>query len=138
MKRYEIIEHTADIGIRAYGRDLKELFANAAYGCFEVLADLDNVRLLESVDLTLEAENLEELLVSWLRELLYKCDSLQILFKDFQIKRLEQNRIDATARGERLHPQRHRFKAEIKAVTYHELKIEKIAGVWTVQVIFDV
>ncbi|MBL7092144.1 MAG: archease, partial [Candidatus Omnitrophica bacterium] len=64
MKRYEIIDHTADIGLRAYGKDLKQLFANAACGMFGILADLKNVRPKESLEIKQKAPNIEELFLS--------------------------------------------------------------------------
>ncbi len=138
MKRYEIIDHTADIGIKAYGEDLKELFANAAYGMFDILADLKNVRLKESLDIKVEAPNVEELFLSWLSELLYQYNSKKIIFKEFLFDKLTQKEISARAQGEKWDLKRHRLKTEIKAVTYHELKVQKIKDTWQGEVIFDV
>ncbi len=138
MKRYETIDHTADIGLRAYGKDLKQLFANAACGMFAVLADLKNVRLETTLAIKLEAPNIEELFLSWLSELLYQCNSKRIIFKQFLINKLTGNSISAQARGEKLDLKRHRLKTEIKAVTYHQLKIKKVKDNWQGEVIFDV
>ncbi|MCQ9207776.1 MAG: archease [Omnitrophica bacterium] len=138
MKRYEIIDHTADIGIRAYGKDLKSLFANAAYGMFDIMADLKNVRLREGLKIKLEAPNIEELFLSWLSELLYHYNSKKIIFKEFMVDKLTENAINATAKGERLDLKRHTLKTEIKAATYHELKVEKIKDSWQAEVILDV
>ena len=138
MKRYEIIDHTADIGLRAYGRDLKQLFANAACGMFGILADLKNVRAKESLEIKLKAPNIEELFLSWLSELLYQYNSKGIIFKEFLIDKLDERSVSAQARGERLDLKRHRLKAEIKAVTYHELKVQKVKDTWQAEVIFDV
>ena len=138
MKRYEIIDHTADIGLRAYGKDLKELFVNAAYGMFSILADLENVQATEQVEIKLEAPNDEELFLSWLSELLYQYNSKKIIFKEFSIDKLTENLISAQAQGENLDLQRHRLKTEIKAVTYHQLKVQKIKDHWQAEVIFDV
>ena len=138
MKRYEIIDHTADIGIKAYGKDLKELFANAASGCFEILADLKDVRIKESLRIELEAPNIEELFLSWLSELLYQYNSKKIIFKEFSIDKLTNKEIFALAQGEELDLHRHRLKTEIKAVTYHQLKVRKVKDSWVGEVIFDV
>ncbi len=138
MKRYEIIDHTADIGLRAYGRDLNQLFINAAYGMFEIMADLKNVRPKESLKIKQEAPNIEELFLLWLSELLYQSNSKKIIFKEFLIDKLTENSISAKAQGEKLDFKRHRLKTEIKAVTYHQLKVEKVKDYWQAEVIFDV
>ena len=138
MKRYEIIDHTADIGLRAYGKDLKQIFTNAACGMFGILADLKNVRAKESLKIKLEAPNTEELFLSWLSELLYQYNSKGIIFKEFLIDKLDERSISAQARGEKLDLKRHRLKTEIKAVTYHQLKVQKVGDSWQGEVIFDV
>ena len=138
MKRYEIIDHTADIGIKVHGKDLKSLFANAAYGMFDIMADLKNVRTKESLKIESEAPNVEELFLSWLGELLYQYNSKKIIFKEFVIDKLTENTISASAQGEKLDLSRHALKTEIKAATYHQLKVEKVKDIWQAEVIFDV
>ena len=88
MKRYEQFEHTADIGIRVFGKDLKELFENAAFGMFDLVADLEGIKT--SIEETVEedADNAEELLVAWLDELLYRFYTKEIIFSKFQIESL--------------------------------------------------
>jgi SHS2 domain-containing protein len=138
MKPYEIIDHTADIGLRARGKDLKQLFINAACGMFDILADLKNVQTKESLKIKLKAPDIEELFLSWLRELLYQHNSKEIIFKEFVIDELSEKSISARAQGEKINPRRHRLKTEIKAVTYHELKVRRVKDNWQAEVIFDV
>lgn len=138
MKQYEIIDHTADIGLRVFGRDLKELFKNSALGMFELIADLKNVKPKTSLGIEVDAVNREELLINWLRELLYQYNTQEILFEKFEIEKITDNRINAKVWGEKFDNQRHNLKTEIKAVTYHELKIEKKTEGWSSQIIFDV
>ena len=138
MKRYEVIDHTADIGIKAYGKDLRELFVNAAYGMFDILADLKNVRAKEQLAIKVEAPNVEELFLSWLSELLYQYNNKKIIFKEFLIEELSGKVISARAQGEKWDLHKHRLKAEIKAVTYHQLKVQKVKDIWQAEVIFDV
>ncbi len=138
MKRYEIIDHTADIGLRAYGKDLKQLFTNAVYGMFNILADVKNVRAKKKLTINLKAPNLEELFLSWLSELLYQYNGKKIILKEVQIDKLSEKAISAKAIGERLDLKRHRLKTEIKAVTYHQLKVQKVKDMWQGEVIFDV
>ena len=138
MKKYDLIEHTADIGIKAYGRSLQELFENAAFGLFEIIADLENVKPKERFEITLDEENKEELFVAWLRELLYKFSTNQILFNNFVIRELSDTKLNAFAWGEKMDKTRHNIKAEVEAVTYHGLKLEKSPTGWQIEVIFDV
>ena len=138
-KRYRVIDHTADIGIAAYGKDLKELFRNAAFGMFDLMVELKGVGVDKKVVIKLKAPDKEELLVSWLSELLYYfAGPSKILLKDFMIKRLEEKTIEAEVSGEQLDLSRHRIKMEIKGVTYHQLKIERLGSQWQCRVIFDV
>jgi SHS2 domain-containing protein len=138
MKRYEVIDHTADIGIKVYGKELKDLFFNAAYGMFSLIADLKNVQAKEPLNIKLKAPNIEELFLSWLSELLYQFNSKNIIFKEFIINKLSEEMISAQAKGEKLNLKKHHLKAEIKAVTYYELKVQKFKNYWQGEVIFDV
>jgi len=137
-KPYRLIDHTADIGIKVYGKTLKELFQNAAIGCFDNIADLDNVQLKRHVRFNIQAPSQEELLLLWLKELLYSFDTKRILFKDFKIEELKATHLIATAYGDKLNLKKHSVKEEIKAVTYHEFSLKHGKSGWTAQVIFDV
>ncbi len=134
---FEIIDHTADVAIAAYGADLKKAFANAALGMFSIITDLDivNERVIRDVEVT--SEDMKDLLVSWLNELLFVCEVDKILFKRFDISELSDTRMLAKCYGEKINLKRHKFKAEIKAATYHMLKIEEGNGV-RIQVLFDI
>ena len=136
MPRFEIIDHTADIGIAAYGEDLKEAFANSAYAMFSLMAELEAVeeRVWREVGVT--APDQEALLVAWLNELLYLSDVEYIIFKRFEITELDKTRLRARAYGEKSDLLRHNLKTPIKAATYHMLEIKKENGI-RAQVIFD-
>lgn len=138
MKRYEIIDHTADIGIKAYGKDMKELFRNAAYGMFNIVADLDGLKPSTSLKIKQTAPNYEELLINWLDELIYNFYTKQIIFSEFDIKELDDKHITAEIRGKHIGDKKSRLKAEIKAATFHELEIKKSGDGYEVQIIFDV
>ena len=137
MPRFEVIDHTADVGIIAYGSDLKEAFANSAYGMFSLIADLDGVKEKVSRKVDIQSIDQEALLVDWLNELLYLFDVKQIIFKRFEITALSQNRLQATIYGEKVDTSRHQLKTGVKAATYHMLKIEKNKEV-KVQFILDI
>jgi len=138
MKRYEIIDHTADIAIKAYGSSLEELFTNAAYGMCDIIADLDGLKPTTSIKVDLTADNAEELLIAWLDEILYRFYTKKIIFCDFNITELTEKKISAEVLGRPIGNKKSRLNTEIKAATYHDLKIEKENGSYKVQIVFDV
>jgi len=137
VKRFEIIEHTADIGIAAYGNDLKKAFANAAYALFSLMVDLKDVDDTLCREVKVTAESQEDLLVAWLNELLYLFEVENILFRRFRIGELTETRLKSRCYGELIDPARHKIKMGVKATTYHMLKIERRNG-FRVQVLFDI
>jgi len=138
MEKYELIDHTADIGIKVRGKSVGELFENAAYAMFDLIADLDRVKKREVLEVEIEGEGMDELLADWLRELLYKFNGERHLLKDFKIEEIDQKSLKARVRGEKLDLSRHSLKMEIKAVTYYGLEIKRTSEGWQAQVIFDV
>lgn len=136
-KRFEVIDHTADVGIAAYGEDLKEAFANAAYALFSMMLDLDSVgdALCRQVEVT--ADDRSDLLVAWLNELIYVFEVDNMLFKRFDIGELNETRLRARCYGEKIDPERHKIKVGFKAATYHMLKIDEGDG-FRIQVLFDI
>jgi len=136
-KKYEFIEHTADLGFKAYGASIEELFVNAAECLFDGLVSPKSIEEREERVIKVEAGALDELMVSWLAELLYLYDTEKLVFKHFEVKRLDDDQIEAIARGEVLDSARHEVKTGIKAVTYHRLYVEESEGGWEAQVIFD-
>lgn len=136
MKRFELIEHTADLGLVASGATLAEAFSNAAYGLFSLITNLSAVRGVEPRRLKLEEDDAEMLLVGWLNNLIYLFDVERILFKRFDITDLDGHRLVAVCYGEKYDPTRHTLKRGVKAATYHMIKVD--ADKNQVQVIFDV
>ena len=138
MNNFEFIEHTADTGIVAHGADLKEAFANAAYGMFCLMADLEKVKEESFRHVEVEAGDREGLVVSWLNELLYLFDVDMIIFKRFDLVELTDTRLKADAFGEKFDASHHGLKGGVKAATYHMLKVAENNGRWSIRVIFDV
>ena len=141
MKEFEILEHTADIGIAAYGKTKREVFINAAKGMFEIIAgETKNLKENFYDKIKLEADNLEGLLFAWLNELLYISETKLVILNKFEIKDLSNNKIGAEVRGMKINPPSVKIKKEIKAVTYHRLEIKKDeeSGLWRARVIFDI
>jgi SHS2 domain-containing protein len=138
MKRYETFDHTADIGVRVFGRTVEEVFANAAYALFDQLTDLRKVGDGAIQEISVEGADREDLLIRWLGELLFLCQGRGYLFKEFSILHLDSNSLRANARGEIFDPSRHRFKTEIKAVTYHQVEVKLKDKGWEGKVVFDI
>jgi SHS2 domain-containing protein len=135
---YETFEHTADVGLRISAADLPGLFAEAARGLFSLIVpDLDSVRQEQAVTFEVPGEDIEYLLFDWLNELLYRFDAEHWLLARFEVRHHSAG-LSATAYGERLDPLRHRLEHEVKAITYHGLKVEQTAGGWTAEVIVDI
>jgi SHS2 domain-containing protein len=137
-KGFKVLDHTADIGIAVYGTDIKELFINAAVGLFSLMADLNNIKEDTQREVKLSAEDEETLLVEWLNELIYISDVEHIIFKRFQIDELNDNQVKARCFGEKIKPGQHKLKREVKAATYHMLRISKSSDGYKVTVIFDI
>lgn len=138
LPAYEIIEHTADIGIRSFGATESEAFENAARGMFSLMGELDSVREVAEFSVSVDAEDRETLLVEWLNELIYIFESNGVLLKNFRVTDLGETHLAGTATGEPLDTDRHQLKADIKAATYHMLKVKETAQGWETDVIFDV
>jgi SHS2 domain-containing protein len=136
MKRFQLIEHTADTGLVAQGSSLAEAFASAAYGLFSIMAELSRVREVESRSVVVSAEDDEELLFNWLNQLVYIFDVEHLLFKRFDITEFGEHGLKATCWGEKYDPSRHHLKLGVKSATYHMLKVDRERNL--VQVIFDV
>ena len=136
MKRFRFIEHTADIGLVAYGRSLAEAFANAAYGLFSIIAELKTVKEIESRQLEVKEDDTEALLFEWLNRLIYLFDVDMLLLKRFDVTDFDGRGLKATCYGEKYDPSRHQLKTGVKSATYHLLKVDKEKN--QVQVIFDV
>lgn len=134
---YKITDHTADIGIEVRGDSLPDLFRNAALALFDLMVFTDRIETVIKKNVTAAAEDPQALLVAWLSELLYLFDTQALLVREAEIMTLDSNRIEARVRGETFDRAKHRTKREIKAVTYHHLKIEKNNSHFTARIIFD-
>ncbi len=135
--KYQHIDHTADVGIKIFGGTLKELFENAALGLFDIIANLEKVSPAVERQITVEASDREALLVNWLSELNFLFFTKREIYKEFVIENLDNFKLRAKAKGERIDYDRHEIFTEVKAVTYHHLYIKETPEGWEAQVIFD-
>ncbi|MEE9224290.1 MAG: archease [Thermoplasmata archaeon] len=125
--KYEFIEHTADIGIKAYGETLEESFANAALGMFNVMTDVSKVEPVGEFDVKVESDTLENLLVDWLGELIFLHETQDVLLSEFDVE-IDGLSLDAKVRGETIDREKHELKDDVKAVTYHMLEVNQEEG----------
>ncbi|QGR18948.1 archease [Stygiolobus azoricus] len=138
-KKYEFFDHTADIGIKAYGRDLNEAFENAALAVFEVMTDTSKVEPKESREIEINGMDLENLLYRWIESLLVYYDSELLLFGKFKVKiDLENLRLNAIAWGEKFNPDKHERRTVVKAMTYHEMSIVKTNNGYELTFVVDI
>jgi SHS2 domain-containing protein len=137
---HEVFAHTADIGLRIRAAMLDGLFAEAGTGLFSlIVTNLDEVRLRDEVKIALGSERGEydHLLLDWLNELLFTFDSSRMVLAKFDV-RIGPTGLQGTAWGEPLDPARHQLDHEVKAITYHGLKVEQQQKGWLAEVILDI
>ncbi|MCW4044731.1 MAG: archease [Candidatus Bathyarchaeota archaeon] len=141
-KKFEFMEHTADVYIAAHGATLAEAFENAALAMFEVMTDASKVAANAEDSLTVEAEDEYALLYSWLETLLVKFEINSMLYSQFKISSLEETaegfKLTATVRGEKFNAAKHTQKVAVKAVTYHRMEIIKTLDKVTLEFILDI
>jgi len=133
MNDYEEIDHTADWAFRAYGRDITELFQNAAYALFALEGALDTPSVLTR-EIHAQGIDREALLVNWLSELLFLQETQRETYQKFEITNLSDTALTATIHGAPAQP----VTKFIKAITYHDLKIQQTATGWEATVVVDV
>ena len=135
---YEIIEHTADVGIRATGKNMEEAFAEAARGMFAIITNGSTIESKVERHITIaHTGDMELLVVDWLSELLYIHDVEHLVFGDFSVS-IDEKNLTATARGETYDRKKHGYGVEIKAVTYHILEIQTHKKGVTINILFDI
>lgn len=135
---YKSLEHTGDLGVEVWGDTREELMQNASLALTDTIANVEKIKGRREVEWTLEADSPEELLVKQLQEILYRLDAEGMVFSQFRISERGPNAIQCLAVGEPLDREQHEFKTEIKAVTYHQLKIIYEDHHCKARIIFDV
>ncbi len=135
MERYILIDHTADLMVKAFGSTVEECFANAGFALFDQTVDLANIGTSEEVRFEVEGMDDEDMLYSFLSELLYMLDCDEMVFKELKVG-FDGNKVVCDGRGEKLDRSKHRTRSEIKAVTYHMMEVDRTAP--SVTVVFDV
>jgi SHS2 domain-containing protein len=136
--KYTLIDHTADFGIHVYGSDSKELFANAAWALFDLITEMDQLTGLDSCRIEVSGDDWSDLMVNWLREVLYLWNGKELLVKKARILSLSETKLSATVDYDPFNPDRHVIKIEIKAVTYHQIQVNSSPSGWEARIICDI
>lgn len=132
--RFEMIEHPSDTGIKAFGKDYKEVFENTAFGMFSIMAEIAGISSDESFTVKVTGDDYEDLMVNWLNELIYLVDSKHFLFKEFNISKLSDKGLEAVIKGEHIKKDFHLMHRQIKAATFNSIELTKTKA----SVTFDV
>jgi len=135
---FELLEHPADIGFRAYAQTFGELYVAAAHALVSLILDSSRIEPKQDFVLRAEAGDFESLLVNWLNEVLYFVDSKRLALGSFEIVRVGKYNLECIARGEPRDPEKHPGKLVVKAVTYHQLKISQTSEGWFADIYVDV
>ena len=138
---FELFEHKADVGVRGTGKSQEGAFSECAKAMFSVIADLKAVGGKESEGLDLGANSREDLLVGFLNELLYLHDAKEMLFSSFDLHITDASgkwKLEGRAFGEKTDKEKHGIKGDVKAATYHQLKVEEKDGKFLAQCVLDV
>lgn len=138
MGHFEVIDHTSEVGILAYASSLPELFEVAAAGMFSLIVDPVAIENRVWLERRTDADDREGLLVAWLNSLLAMMSGEGFVPKAFVVDEVSDTYLRATVHGEPVDPERHRFRMDVKAATYHMLEVKQVVGGWTARVIFDV
>jgi SHS2 domain-containing protein len=129
---------TADVAFEAYGKDLNELFANAALAMFEVMINTKQIKPEVERKVKIEGNDLQSLMFNWLNELLVFVDSENLAFSEFEVKVDEEKlKLEAICKGEEMNKEKHETRTHVKACTYHQMEIKK-NKIWKAKVILDI
>ena len=138
QKNYRITTRQNELAVRIVGNSQADLFANSGFALFEVMADIDKIEAAERLSLEVEGSDRDDLMVNWIRELLYLYQGSGYLLKEFKINEVKDTLVKAEVAGEKIDPDRHEIKQEIAAVAFHKSRMQKTGNQWIAQVIFEI
>jgi SHS2 domain-containing protein len=136
MKSYEYFEATADIGLKAYGKNIQEAFENAGLAIFNIISDTSNIDASKEIEFEIASEDEVSLLYDYLEELLFYHEVEFMLFSEFHVDIDDNLHLKAKILGEPIDWEKHERKTEIKAITFHKMDVKKTSHV-EVQAIVD-
>jgi len=138
QKKYRLTTRQSELAVKVTGGSQADLFANSAFALFDVISDVEKIEIKERLPLEVEGADRDDLLVNWMRELLYLYQGSGFLLKEFVIREVKDTSVKAEVCGEKIDPDRHEIKQEIAAVAYHQSRMTKTGNQWTAQLIFEV
>jgi SHS2 domain-containing protein len=137
QKKYRLTKHQSELAVRISGSSQADLFANSAFALFDVMTDPATIEIKEHIPLEIEGTDRDDLMVNWMRELLYLYQGSGYLLKEFKINQVKDTMVKAEVCGEKIDPDRHEIKQEIAAVAFHKSRMEKTGNQWIAQLIFE-
>ncbi|MHC4294642.1 MAG: archease [Planctomycetota bacterium] len=137
-KHCETFDHTADVGLTAQADTLGELFEALGEGLADVICPPGQVADREKRTVSVDAEDVEALLVDFLSKIMVTIQTDRFVAVNISVKRMSETAVEADIAGERYDPQRHEIRTEVKAVTYHQLRVAREGKKWTGRVILDI
>ena len=137
-KSYRVTARQSELAVKVVGNSQADLFANSAFALFDVMTDLEKVEVKERLPLEVEGADRDDLLVNWMRELLYFYQGSGYMLKEFNIREVKDTLLKAEVCGEKIDPDRHETRKEISAVAYNQGRMQKTGNQWTAQLIFEI
>jgi len=135
---YQIIDHTADLGIIVQGTDEKNLFIRAAQAMTDLMVEGDISKKTVIKDVSLKGEDFPDLMVRWLGEVLYLFEGEKLIVNSIEIKFISPIKLKSALTLTSYDPEHHQVKREIKAVTYHQISVDQVNDGWEARVMFDI
>ena len=137
-KNYRITSRQSELAVKVVGNSQPELFTNSAYALFDIMTDVEKVEIKDRLPLEVEGADRDDLLVNWMRELLYLFQGSGYMLKEFNIREAKDTVLKAEVCGEKIDPDRHEIKQEISGVAYHQSRMQKTGNQWTAQLILEI
>ena len=135
---YELINHTADVGIHVFGHSAKSLFQNAAMALMDQLVEITGLVAREKRQIAIQGNDWPDLMVNWLREILYLWVGEECFAQSIHIESIVEKRLTAHLWVDPFSFERHTLHSEIKAVTYHQVQVFENGNRWEAKIIFDI
>lgn len=135
--RYRILNRSSDLVIKVFGKTQDELFANSGFALFDIMTDVEKIQATDQLPLEVEGVDRDDLMVNWMRELLYLYQGSGYLLREFKVREAKDNYVRGEVSGEKFDPDRHEIRREIKSIAYHQSRMEKTGDQWTAQVMFE-
>jgi SHS2 domain-containing protein len=138
VKNYHISKHASDLTVRVSGKTQADLLSNSGFALFDLITDLDTVQSRESLPIEAEGVDQDDLIVNWMRELLYVFQVSGYLLKEFRIQEIKDNHVRAEGRGEKYDPDTHEIRQELRSVLYEQCRMEKTGNQWKARLTFEI